>query len=758
MTLLRLAALAMLLSAAACTQTLPQFSDADAVIQDAVESGRIPGAVLVVGHAGKVIYRKAYGFRAIEPAREPMTLDTIFDCASLTKVIATTSAMMKLFETGKVRMSDRVTEYLPEFQGGHSDITVANLMTHFSGLRPDLELEPPWSGYDTGIALALKDPPAGPPGKKFVYSDINFLLVGEIVHRVGGQMLQDYAKRVLFEPLGMHDTTFLPPAFLLPRIAPTERLKTGEILRGVVHDPTARYMGGVAGDAGLYSTGDDLARFCQMLLNRGEYQGQRLFSPLTVDKFTSPESPGGQPVLRGFGWDIDSPFSGNRGELFPIGTSYGHTGYTGTSLWIDPASQTYVVLLTNSVHPVVKKPITTVRKSVATVIAAAVGYETTGLQPAVWSGLDALEDQGFRPLLNKRVGLITNHTGVDRQGRRNVDQMLAAGVKIAGLYSPEHGIAGKEDHPNIGNSKDAGSGLPVISLFSGNNRPAPHQFQGLDVVVFDIADVGARFYTYMTTMAYAMEECAKDKVPFMLLDRPNPLTGLHVEGPVLDPSLRSFVGYFPMPVRHGMTAGELARMFNGENHIGANLTVIENTGWRRSQWFDATGLPWINPSPNLRSLNAATLYPALALAEYSPNLSVGRGTDRPFEHIGAEFIDGMLLADLLNSQAIPGVRAYPEAFQPEPGAKLGGKKLGGVAFVVTNRDVFDAGRLGVALLVALQKLYPGRIALHANQNLIGSPSLIHGLERGQTTQELLAAEQTAVDQFARVRQNYLIYH
>ncbi len=758
MTLFRPLALALLLSAAACTQTVPEMPDADAVIQDAIESGRMPGAVLVVGHAGKVIYRKAYGFRAIEPAREPMTLDTIFDCASLTKVVATTSSVMKLFEEGKVRMSDKVTDYLPEFQGGHSDITIANLMTHFSGLRPDLELEPPWSGYQTGLTLAFHDPPAGPPAKKFVYSDINFILMGEIVHRVSKESLPDFARRVVFEPLGMQDTMFLPPASLLPRIAPTEKLKTGEILRGVVHDPTARYMGGVAGDAGLFSTADDLARFCQMLLDRGQYDGKRLFSPLTVDKFTSPESPAGQAVLRGYGWDVDSPLSGNRGELFPAGISYGHTGYTGTSLWMDPASQTYVVLLTNAVHPTVKKPITQVRKSVATIIAAAVGYETTGRQPAVWTGLDQLEDQSFRPLLGKKIGLITNHTGVDRQSRRNIDQMLAAGVKIAALYSPEHGIAGKFDQPNIANTTDAPSGLPVISLFAGHNRPAPHQFRGLDMVVFDIADVGARFYTYTTTMAYAMEECAKDKVPFMVLDRPNPITGLHVEGPVLDPSLLSFVAYFPMPVRHGMTTGELAKMFNAENHIGADLQVIENTGWRRNEWFDATGLPWVNPSPNIRSLNAATLYPALALAEYSPNLSVGRGTDRPFEHIGAEFIDGMLLADLLNAHAIPGVRAYSESFRPDAGAKLGGKKLGGVAFVVTNRDIFDAGRLGVCLLAALQKLYPGRISMQTNQNLIGSPSLIQHVGEGQSAKELLAAEQPALDRFLRVRENYLIYH
>ncbi len=741
-----------------CAETFSGAADVDRTIQQAITDGKIPGAVLIVGHHGHIIYRKAYGSRALEPKREEMTLDTIFDCASLTKVVATTSSMMKLFEQGKVHMNDKVTDYLPEFQAGKSDITIRDLMTHFSGLRPDLDLQPPWHGYETGVTLALKDLPAGPPEKKFVYSDINFILTGEIVHRVSGHALNDFAKETVFDPLGMHDTMFLPPSSLQARIAPTEKLKTGEILRGEVDDPTARYMGGVAGDAGMFSTGDDLARFCQMMLNRGEFEGKRLFSPMTIDNFTSPHSPAGQTALRGFGWDIDSSLSGNRGELFPAGESYGHTGYTGTSIWIDPGSQTFVVLLTNSVHPAVKKPITPLRKSVATIVAAAVGYDPGPSQPGVMTGIDVLEEQKFAPLAGKRVGLITNHTGVDRQGRRTVDMMLAAGIKIGGLYSPEHGIAGKEDKENIANSTDAATGLKVTSLFRANNRPAPHQFQGLDAVVFDIADAGARFYTYMTTMAYAMEECARDKVPFIVLDRPNPITGLHVEGPLMDPQNFSFVGYFAMPVRHGMTMGEMAKMFNAENHIGANLTVVEMVNWRRGDWFDSTGLPWISPSPNLRSLNAATLYPALALAEYSTNLSVGRGTNTPFEHIGAPFINGTELSAYLNERRIPGVRTYAEDFEPSAGAKLGGKKLGGVAFVVTNRNTYDSGRLGIEVLSALQHLYPGKINLATSLKLIGSQDTIQKIERGDDPKDILKSEQPGRDSFLTIRERYLLYH
>src|SRR5579871_5038395 len=256
-------------AAGLCAQ--PGFaSHFDPILEGAVKDGLIPGAVLVVGHDGQVVFRKAYGERALIPAREAMTVDTIFDAASLTKVIATTSSVMKLFEQGKIRLNDPVTKYLREFQGGHSEITIRNLMTHFSGLRPDLDLQPAWSGYETGIQRALIDKPAGPPGVRFVYSDINYVLLGEIVHRLSGKMLNEYAAENIFQPLGMHETTFLPAASLRPRIAPTEiDPATGLPFRGVVHDPTARYMGGVAGHAGVFSTASDLARFAGMMINMG---------------------------------------------------------------------------------------------------------------------------------------------------------------------------------------------------------------------------------------------------------------------------------------------------------------------------------------------------------------------------------------------------------------------------------------------------------------------------------------------------------
>jgi len=727
-------------------------ADLDAVIGKAIRENKIPGATLLVGHNGHVVFRKAYGSRALVPAKEPMTIDTIFDIASLTKIVATTSGMMKLVETGQVRIGDPVTTYLPEFQGGDSPVTIRDLMTHFSGLRPDLDLEPVWSGYETGIRRALTDKPAGPPETKFVYSDINFILLGEIVHRVSGMPENEYIKKILFDPLGMKDSGYLPAPGLVPRIAPTEILKDGKLLRGVVHDPTARYMGGVAGHAGVFSTADDMGKFCQMILDGGD----GLFSPASIRAFTRPATPPDQPVVRGLGWDIQSPYSGVRGDLFPVG-SFGHTGFTGTSIWIDPASQTYVVLLTNAVHPHAGKAITSLRGKVASIVAAAVSYDDARSEKPIagntQTGLDVLEAEHFRSLAGKRIGLITNQTGIDRAGRRNIDIMREAGVELAALFSPEHGFAGVEDHENVDNTTDPSTGIKVWSLYGRTLRPTPEMLRGLDALVFDIQDIGVRFYTYESTMIYAMEEAARAKLPFYVLDRPDPITGLHVEGPMLDADKLTFTGTFPLPLRHGMTIGELARMVNGEKQLHADLHVAEMTNWRRGEWFDETGLPWVNPSPNIRNLTEALLYPGLAMLERSTNYSVGRGTDMPFGQIGAEWIRSQELEKRLIERNIPGVRFYPVRFKPES-SNLSGKMVDGLSFVVTDRNVFSSARLGLEIAEALGVLYPKQMTWEKNRALIGNAAVIRALETGG---DAVAAASAGYGDFLSLRQKYLIY-
>ncbi len=738
----------------------------DGVIEDAIRAGATPGAVLLVGHRDRIVYRKAYGRRAVEPADEPMTLDTIFDLASLTKVVATTTSVMILVEEGRLRLNDRVAAYLPDFaRYGKDGITLHHLLTHTSGLRPDLDLVEPWTGADTALALARDEVPVAAPGERFVYSDINFLLLGEIVRRVSGQPLDEFARRRIFEPLGMRDTMFNPPEALRPRIAPTERCTPygwpcggpdARVLRGVVHDPTARRMGGVAGHAGLFSTAGDLAVFCRMVLGGGAVGPVRILSPLSVRKMTSPATPPGFPQVRGLGWDIDSAYSSNRGELFPVG-SFGHTGFTGTSLWIDPATETFVVFLSNRLHPDGKGDVTPLRARVATVVAAAIagplaaperaltwtGRDFGPATPAprrpatpVLAGIDALRAQEFGPLRGRKVGLLTNQTGRARDGTPTIDLLAGAeGVRLVALFSPEHGLRGVLD-ARVPSGRDERTGLPVFSLYSETRRPTAEMLAGLDTLMVDLQDIGTRFYTYMTTMAYAMEEAAKRGVKVVILDRPNPIGGVQIEGPVLDRERLGFTGYFPMPIRHGLTLGELARLFNAENRIGADLTVVPLEGWRRDQWFDETGLAWVNPSPNMRTLTAALLYPGLGAIE-GTNVSVGRGTDTPFEQIGAPWIDGVRLAAELNGRGLPGVRFYPVSFTPQS-SPYANQTCQGVFLVVTDRERIRPVRVGLEIAAALHRLYGARFDLEAAAALFGSAADLARVRRGDDPADIAA--------------------
>lgn len=749
--------------------------DLDAVIEKAIADNQIPGAVLLAGRGAQILHYKAYGHRSVEPKKEKMTLDTIFDAASVTKIVATTSSVMKLVEQGKVRLADRVTVYLPGFQGGTSDVTVRHLLTHYSGLRPDLDLKPEWSGYETGVEKALVDVPVAEPGARMIYSDIGFILLGEIVRVASGKPLDEFAAENIFKPLRMTHSRFLPPAAWKPLIAPTERTD-GEILRGVVHDPTTRYMGGVAGHAGLFTTARDLSRWARMILNGGVLGGVRVLSSATVRKFTEPNSPPHETAIRGLGFDIDSPFSSNRGELYPIG-SFGHTGFTGTSIWMDPVSKSYIILLANSVHPTLRPAISPLRSKVATIFAAAIGLtrqdvsltgygEVSAYTPVrrhmartaeVQTGIDVLVSEGFARWKGKKAALITNHTGRTRDGRRNIDAMLAGGVELKALFSPEHGFTGTEDHENVGHAKDQATGLPIWSLYQGENRrPKPEHLQGLDMLVFDIQDIGARFYTYISTMKNAMEAAASAGIEIVVLDRPNPITGIYVEGPMLDADKTSFVGCYPMPLRHGMTTGEMARMLNAEAGIKANLTVVEMKNWRRADWWDSTGLTWVDPSPNMRSLNAALLYTGVAMAEYARNYSVGRGTETPFEVFGADWMNGQALAAHLNRRMVPGVRFYPVEFKPTA-SNLAGKNVSGVRIVVTDREGFSSLRLGLEIAAAIEKLHPGKIDWNANAKLIGNQEAIEGIRKGVDPRILEPRLQEAAAEFARRRSQYLIY-
>ncbi len=754
----------------------------DSIVQGAIHSGQIPGAVVLVWHNGAVVYRKAFGSRSLEPRREAMTVDTIFDLASLTKAVATTTAAMQLVQRGEIRLNDPVAKYIPEFaQNDKDDITVRELLTHHSGLREDLDLTEAWQGRDTAFRMAYAEKPVFPPGSRFLYSDINFIVLGALVERVSGTTLDRYCATNIFTPLQMTRTRFVPPAAWGPRIAPTQYDEQGKMLRGVVHDPTARRMGGVAGQAGVFSTADDLSKFAQALLN-----GSAVLPSLMVEKMTTPQQPPTSQSLRGLGWDIDSPFSTNRGELLPVG-SFGHTGFTGTSLWIDPSTQTYIILLTTAVHPRGKGTAVALRSKVATAVVAALSLTVSEREALRWktltgyneaqtaarrlavrngavqTGIDVLEAHNFDVIRGsagkKKIGLLTNQTGVDSQGRRTIEVLAQApGVSLEAIFSPEHGVTGALDATDIGNSRDAATGVPVYSVYGATDaarRPPLEILKQLDAVVVDIQDAGTRLYTYETTLGYFLEATAKAGIEIIVLDRPNPITGSFVQGPVSDSGRESFVNYFSVPVRHGMTMGELAKMFNAERNINAKLTVVPMEGWMRGDWYDSTGLAWINPSPNLRSLTEATLYPGVGLVE-GTNVSVGRGTDTPFELLGAPWINGRQLAAYLNARNISGARFVPTSFTPSA-STYAGQKCEGVNIVLIDRNAFDAPKLGIELASALHKLYPEQFHLERMIELLLNQAAYDAISQGQDSQRIADDWREALEKFQQLRQKYLIY-
>ncbi|MGA1981035.1 MAG: sodium/solute symporter [Acidobacteriaceae bacterium] len=970
----------------------PDFSAASAAINTAIAQKKLPGAVLLVGHNGKIVFEQAYGVRkyANEPGldgkpspAEPMTLDTIFDMASLTKCLATATAIMQLYEAHKLDFDDPVVKYLPEFAAnGKEHVTIRELLTHYSGLPPDVNLKDAWGltapDKAEGIKRAMESPLDSVPGTKFVYSDINYIVLGALVEKLSGETLDAYALKHIFVPLGMRMTEYAPfycspytairhdypqgttPARvfsppdctladwyypILQKIAPTQHDDQGTketnpnfdaLLRGTVHDPTTRRMGGVAGHAGVFSTAEDVSKFAQALLDKLLHNtGPFPLKQSTLKLMTMPEQPStaqggatiftpdGKPTTgvaeRGFGWDINSSFSRPRGEIFPIG-SFGHTGFTGTSLWMDPTSDTYVILLANSVHPRGASPISPLRGEVATDVAKALGLgyvcppqafcdvtfhglppevspsstvstgliqsssapapnrqtvipsaaperaagepngaesrdprispaesqtstaprspafvkgtalaaevtspqapplepRTSNLEPQVLTGIDVLESTKFAALKDAaarhggylRIGLLTNQTGLDAQGRRTIDILRSAGngIELTKLFSPEHGIFGAKDSTDIGQEVDPTTGLKVISLYGpkdSDKRPKPEDLKDLDAVVIDLQDAGVRFYTYETVVGYFLEAAACQKsLEVIVLDRPDPIAGDAVEGPVSN-ATPSYIDYMPLPVRHGMTLGELAQYFRGQyGTIGClpsgqsdgapgphplvpsgedirvfapppQLTVIPMQNWHRDEFFDQTGVPWVNPSPNLRNVEEATLYPGLGMLD-ATNVSVGRGTATPFEVIGAGagnatnetpayswWFDGKAVADYLTARKIPGVSFAATKFTVADDANhypYHGQTIEGVHLTVTDRVALDSPELGIEILSALHHLYPTQFKLEKATALVANTETMAALARGDDPRAIAASWAADLAAFKARREKYLLYH
>src|SRR6185436_16116935 len=438
----------------------------------------------------------------------------------------------------------------------------------------------------------------------------------------------------------------------------------------------------------------------------------------------------------------------------------------------------YVIFLSNRVHPDGKGDVTALRGRVATVAAAALlppGDTATRPDAArqvsrasfaapaanaahepVLAGIDVLAAEGFARLRGKRVGLLTNHTGRSRSGESTIDVMARApGVTLVSLFSPEHGIRGQLDD-NVPSSRDEKTGLVIHSLYGDTRRPTSAMLEGIDTLVVDLQDIGARIYTYPATVGYILEEASRRRISVVLLDRPNPVNGFEIEGPMLDDAFIGFNGYVPMPLRHGMTLGELARLFNGEKKIGADLTVVPMKPWRRDAWFDDTGLLWANPSPNMRNMVAATVYPGIGAIE-GTNISVGRGTDTPFEQLGAPWIDAIPFAAALNSAGLAGVRFYPVGFTPAAGAKLGGQACHGVFIIVTDRERLRPVRVGVQIAATLTKMYGAQFKLEDAGPLLGSKATIARIRAGEDVASIVASWAQDEAAWRLLRAKYLLY-
>ena len=751
------------LASAAAPLDSAKIALAEQEIHAAIARGEIPGAVLLIGSGKADLHFKAYGNRATKPEVVPMTTDTIFDAASLSKPVGCATSVMLLIERGKLKLDDPVSKYLPSFaQNGKEHITVAQLLLHRGGLIPDNSINDYKDGPAKSIERIHALSPQKTPGTAFMYTDVGYIVLGELVKAVDGRSLDEFARQEIFEPLSMKETFYKVPDSLRARAAPTEQ-REGRWMQGEVHDPRAYALGGVAGHAGLFTTAADLARYCRMVLQLGQLDGKRILSDATVRAMTISRALPDGTGARSYAYDVDTSYSSARGDRFHAGSTFGHTGFTGTMFWIDPLNDCFVILLTNRVHPDGKGQIVPLRRKVVTYAAEAVlgpapadgRRNVTGAPANVLAGIDVLKRENFKALDGRKVALITNHTGRDRDGNRLVDVLHGAkNLTLVRLFSPEHGLYGVLDE-KVGHGVDEKTGLKVFSLYGETRRPSKEMLEGIDTLVFDIQDVGARFYTYVSTMGICMEEAAKNNIRMVVLDRPNPITGLIVDGNVAEKARLSFTSYAQLPLVHGMTVGELATMFNTESNIKCDLTVVKCENWRRAMWFDETGLTWINPSPNMRNATQALLYPAIGLIEFS-NVSVGRGTDQPFETLGAPWIDGKKLAASLNAQNLPGLRFIPIEFTPKF-SKHANQLCQGVYIVVTDRNAVQPGRTGTTIAWLLEHLFPDDYQQENVARLMHSDSAMKALREAEDPRIIPLSWREELEQFKKTREKHLLY-
>ena len=711
----------------------------------AVKDSGAPGAVGYVGHGDETLFHEAAGQRTLLPRPEAAKKDTIYDLASLTKVIATTTSVLLLNERGTLDLDQPVSQILP--LPAFKAISPRHLLTHTAGLPPFKQWHMEASSVDEYIQRIAGLPLASAPGERRVYSDLGFMMLGRIVELLGGNTLDAFALENIFTPAGMKHTRFNPPEAWRAQCAATEQCPwRGKLMQGEVHDENAYAVGGVSGHAGLFAPAEDLARFCRALL------GGKLLKPETVAMMVRPGSVPCYP-WQVLGWKIDPWAEGSEGYLRSR-RAIGHTGWTGPCLWMDLDSGHFAILLSNTPHPNRElRDNATLRRTFFDPVAAACHPSTTNAH----TGLDRLLWEDFDSLKGKRVALLINQGAVDLAGRPALDLLaLEPSITLVRFFSPEHGFKGQaEAGEQVGAQR---APVPLVSLYGDQKKPRPEQLEDIDLLVVDLPDIGARYYTYMATMKGCMAACAAAGVQVLVLDRPNPLGGTVLEGPVAT-ATGSLVCCAPLPIRHGMTLGELALFFkaNEADCASVALSVSEVNGWPRAFMAPQCALPWVPPSPNIPTFESALLYIGTCLFE-GVNLNEGRGTEMPFQVLGAPWLDAGKIIGGVPQEDRAGCRLEALAYTPRsiPGKSKSptfqDQVCNGIRIHVENAAVVRPFRLVYALLLALQRHHGEALIWKPFfDTLAGGDGLRKAIQSGTATEAYLKSIETALGRFEETR-------
>ncbi len=714
-------------------------------LTQAVRDSKGPGAVAIVGGQDGVVFHAAAGNAQSQPSRRAAANDTIYDLASLTKVVATTTAILKLNEAQKIDLDQPAGEWIPI--PAYMKFTIRQLLNHTAGLTAGKPLYRIHKSIDSMLQYYATLPLLDPPGTRFRYSDVGFMTLGKIVELAARDSLDAYCAREIFGPLNLTDTGFNPPASSKSRIAATEKCAwRGRVIQGEVHDENAYAVGGVSGHAGLFSTAHDLGRFCQALL------AGKIVTNATFDAMARRDQVPFWP-WQGLGWALDPWSSMSQGYL-PARTAIGHTGWTGTSIWMDRTSGVYAVLLGNTCHPSRR---TRDNELFRRTFYTAVANEVLPNQTNTHLGLDRVIRERFEGLRGNRIALLTNYAANDSLGRHILDVFaLEKDINLKILYSPEHGLRGQAEAGATVSSE--GGEVPIVSLYGDRKAPTSDELANIDLFVVDLQDVGARYYTYAATMKACMKACEAAGTPFMVLDRPNPVGGETLEGPIASDG-GSLVRYARIPIRHGMTLGELAVFFRRTEFTSTGFSVLVKSldNWERHRLFDECQQVWTPPSPNLPTAQSALAYVGMCLFE-GTNLNEGRGTDQPFLITGAPWLNPKRIIEAIRPDDRMGITLEATNYTPKslPGKaanpRFKDQRCEGIALRIERPKEARPFRLAVALLSAIREQHSRKFEwIPFFDTLAGTTELRARIDAGDSAAQIVASYEPALIQFDRDR-------